>query len=162
MIPLWLWVELRYFDASRDNYLAVSSYTPKSWIFTLCFWFSQEPIFILLILYLWRILLLLTLFPLSFLFKRSINGLLQTMIHSPTTMEKMMQVFLSINYIFSIIVKTRNKNVSDITNEYMFIYIFLIEVYNDRSVVLTYDMLILCLSTPFQNIKSKTMMMFLV
>ena len=71
-------------------------------------------------------------------------------------------MLLSINYIFSIIVNIRNKNVSNITNEYMFIYSFLMKVYIDRSVVLTYYMLILCLSTPFHNIISKTMMMFLV
>ena len=69
MIPSCFWDNLRYFDSFRENYLDVSFYDPKLSIFTLCFCFSQEPIFGMLILYLWIIVLLLTLCTLLFLFK---------------------------------------------------------------------------------------------
>ena len=82
--------KLRYFYNSRENYLDVSSYGSKSWIVTVVFYLSQNLFFSMLILFIWRIMLVLTLCPLLFIFKISINGLLQTMIHRPTRMKSRM------------------------------------------------------------------------
>ena len=71
-------------------------------------------------------------------------------------------MFLSIEYRFRIRVNIRNENVSGILYEYIFIFLSLMKVYIDRFVVLTYAVLIFCLSKPFQKITSKTVMIFLV
>ena len=71
-------------------------------------------------------------------------------------------MLLYIKYRLQIKVNTKNENLGDITNHYIFILRFLMNVYIDIFVVLTYAMLILCLSNTLQKITYKKMMMFLV